>query len=213
MTKLIWNAYGEKGFELGIEKAVVYTNNFSPVPWYGVASITNTPTGGEVAGSYYDGKKYLNSFSKQEFKATIKAYSIPFELENSLGKKMLGNVGLSVTQQESSFFNMSYQTKVGNDVQGLYKGYKIHLIFNAISNNSDNTFQSIKPTVFTNPISIIINTVPPVINGVVLSSYMIIDSTKYTESQMTQITNILYGTETTVPRFITHNEIATILGG
>ena len=213
MTKIVWNASGERGFETGIEKTVVYTNNFSPVPWYGVASITNTPTGGEVAGSYYDGKKYLNSFSKQEFKATIKAYSIPFELENSLGKKMLGNVGLSVTQQESSFFNISYQTKVGNDTQGLYKGYKIHLIFNAISNSSDNNYQTIGSNITTNPFSIVINAVPPVINGVVFSSYMIIDSTKHSEPQMNLITDILYGTSTTLPRFITHYELAMILGG
>lgn len=212
MTKLIWNAYGEKGFELGIEKAVLYVDGFSPVPWYGVSSINNTPSGGEITPSYIDGKKYLNTFAKQEFKSTIKTYSIPFELEQCLGNKAIEYPGIIATNQSTSFFNISYQTKIGNDIDGLYKGYKIHLIFNAISTSSDNNYQSIKSNVFTNPVSITINAIPPVINGVLLSSYMVIDSTKHSSLQMSNISDILYGTTTTLPRFITHNELATILG-
>lgn len=213
MAQIVWNASGERGFETGIEKTVLYVNGFSPVPWYGVSSINNSPTGGEVAPSYFDGKKYLNTFAKQEFKTTIRAYSIPFELEQCIGNSIIEHQGLIATQQSNNFFNIAYQTRIGDDINGIYKGYKIHLIFNAISNNSDSSYQSTRSNISTKPVSIIINAVPPVINGVVFSSYMIIDSTKYTTGQMTQITDILYGTSTTLPRFITHYEIAMILGG
>ena len=213
MAALTWNASGEKFFETGIEKGVLYIDGLPPQIWPGLLSVSNSPEGGEVVASYFDGIKYQDTPSRQEFKATIRTFYVPYEFNRCLGVKQLDHEGLNVAQQSLEFFNLAYQTKIGNDIDGINKGYKIHLIFNAIPTVSDSNFQSITNAINPNTISIDISTIQPYLLDKPVSSYRVIDSTKYGLETMTALEDILYGTDTTNPRFPTPLELLTILGG
>ena len=213
MAVLTWNASGERIFETGVDKGVLYIDGLPPQIWPGLISVSNTPTGGEFESNYFDGIKYQALVAKQEFKATIKAFYVPFEFNRCIGIKQIDHEGLNAAQQSIEFFNLAYQTKIGNDIDSINKGYKIHLIYNAIPTVSDNNFQSISNNSTANTLSINISTVQPLLNGIPISSYRVIDSTKYSVEVMTNIENILYGTNTNNPRFPTPLELITILGG
>jgi hypothetical protein len=213
MAILTWNNSGERYFETGIEKGVLYIDDIPAKIWPGLTSVTINPLGGEVESNYFDGIKYQNIVSKQEFSCVIKAYSFPYEFNRCLGIKQIEHEGLNASQQTQEFFNVSYQTKIGNDTSGINKGYKLHLIYNAIPTISDNTFDSISNKITATPFSINVSTINPLISGSPVSSYRVIDSTKYSEEIMTQITDILYGTENMDARFPTPFELLTILGG
>lgn len=213
MAVLTWNASGERFFETGIDKGVLYIDGLPPQIWPGLISVSNSPTGGEFESSYFDGIKYQALVAKQEFKSTIRTLYIPFEFNRCLGIKQIDHEGLNASQQSLEFFNLAYQTKIGNDIDSINKGYKIHLIYNAIPTVSDNNFQSISNNLTPNTLSININTVQPLVDGKPVSSYRVIDSTKYSVEIMNSLEDILYGTDTTSPSFPTPLELITILGG
>lgn len=213
MAVLTWNVTGEKNFETGIEKGALYIDGMDPQIWPGLISVTNTPEGGEVSPTYFDGIKYQDTISRQEFKATIKTYYVPYEFNRCLGIRQVDHEGLNVTQQSLEFFNLAYQTIIGNDTEGPNKGYKIHLIYNAIPTVSDNNFQTISNNISPNIISINISTVQPILDSKPVSSYWVIDSTKHTPQALSDLKDILYGTQTSFARFPTPIELLTILGG
>ena len=52
--------------------------------------------------------------------------------------------GLSYYDQPSKSFNLSYRTRIGNDVEGTEHGYKIHILYNVIANPDIYSFETFK---------------------------------------------------------------------
>ena len=81
---LVWDNTGERLYEAGVSKTVLYpqaTGGTYPkgVAWNGVSSITDKPSGAEASPLYADDIKYLNLRSVEEYAATIEAYTYPDE--------------------------------------------------------------------------------------------------------------------------------------
>ena len=130
--KLIWDKIGERIFETGISKGVLYPQDATGaypkgVAWNGLTAVTESPSGAEATPLYADNIKYLNLMSNEDFGATVEAYTYPAEFGACNGEAELA-AGVSIGQQKRSPFGMAYQTKVGNDVDSEL-GYKIHLIY------------------------------------------------------------------------------------
>ena len=84
MAKLLWDQAGEKLYETGVKKGVVYPQDTSGeyplgIAWNGLIGVTESPTGAEPSPLYADDIKYLNLISIEEFGATIEAYTYPDE--------------------------------------------------------------------------------------------------------------------------------------
>ena len=130
-TKLKWDQVGERSYETGVSKGVLYpqVNGAYPkgVAWNGLTGVTESPSGAEASPLYADNIKYLNLLSAEEFGATVEAFTYPDEFAECNGEKTLAE-GVTVGQQKRAPFGMSYQTKVGNDTDP-EAGYKIHLIY------------------------------------------------------------------------------------
>lgn len=207
MTAITWNLPGEKIYETGIDKAVLYVPGLSPKNWNGILSITNSPTGGESEASFYEGNKHLDKVSKQEYKSTIDCFYTPEEFNSCNGYVNMYQ-GLIATNQKRSKFNLSYRTTIGNDLSGINMGYKIHLIYNAVATSSGSDYKTRSntedPVIYTWTIT----ATPPQFSN---TAYRVIDSRKYSEQIMLDVENALYGTDSSEPYFPSIEQLSTLL--
>jgi hypothetical protein len=211
MAKIIWGAIGARGFEVGADRGVLYPPSGIGVPWNGLISVDESPTGGEPKPYYLDGIKYLQVASAEEFDASIKAFSAPTEFDICDGTAAL-YAGLFITQQPRKQFGFAYRTLIGNDVDGSDHGYKIHIVYNALAKPTSRNNQSIGASTEPIDLSWDISTVPPTITGVKPSAHIVISSLTASSAHLIAVENILYGTDTVAPRQPTIAELITIFG-
>jgi hypothetical protein len=206
MTRIDWTGIGERYFETGIDRGVLYVGDNPGVPWIGLVNVQQNQSGGEPNPRYLDGVKISNRTSPEEFEATIEAYTYPSEFEQCDGTLRLDN-SLRVSQQKRKTFGLVYRSKVGNDNEGVDHAYKIHIIYNAKAEPSDRGYQTlsneIDPIVFDWSIS----TRAVMVNGVRPVSHFVADSRDVPKQLMDDLEDLLYGTELTNPTLPTPGEL------
>lgn len=210
MAEIIWGEIGNRVYETGVDRGVLYVDDNPGVPWDGLISLDQAASsGGAVRDFYLDGEKIMSLSKDTDFKAKLTAYSSPPEFDLCDGMAFLRN-GLFSTMQPRKPFGLAYRTLVGNGIDGDDFGYKIHLVYNCMAVPSDQTFKSKgdKPnlTNFTWDIS----TTPVVVPGSKKTAHIVIDSTKAYDWAITAIENILYGTDLADPRLPLPTEIVQI---
>lgn len=209
MAALTWDAVGERLYETGTKKGVLYpqVDNEYPlgVAWNGLTAVTESPEGAEATAIYADDIKYLNLRSAEDFKATIEAYTYPDEFAECDGSATIIS-GVKVGQQARKPFGFSFVSTIGNDTDFTEHGYIIHLIWGASASPSEKNFQTINDSPEAITFSWEIDTIPVAvgkINGVEYRpfAHMEIDSTKFQsdalKAKLTALEDILYGTDGT----------------
>lgn len=218
MSKLIWDKIGERYFETGVEKGVIYpyTNGAyaGGAAWSGLTSVAQNPSGAEATPLYADNIKYLNLLSTEEFGFTIGCYTYPPEFEPCIGIKTLAN-GVKVSQQNHEIFGFSYVTRKGNDTKGTDYGYTIHLVYGATAGVSDKENNTINDSPEAAELSYECTTTPVEVPGMKPAAHIEIDSTTATKAQLTALEEILYGKDgegasATEARLPLPTELATI---
>lgn len=206
MARISWSNVGERVFEAGIDRGVLYVGNNPGVPWIGLINVNQSSSGGEAKPRYQDGVKVGNRTAPEEFEASIEAFTYPPEFERCDGTYR-GDNGLRVTQQRRKSFGMSYRSKVGNDVSGLELGYKIHILYNLKAEPSDHSYKTLSnetdPETFTWKVSSRAAVVP----GYRPSAHYIIDSRDVPAALLQTIEDMLYGNDTTGPALPTPGEL------
>ena len=147
MTKIVWDKTGERFYETGVSKGVLYVQSAEGtypkgVAWNGLTAVTESPSGAEATPLYADDTKYLNLMSTEEFGATIEAYTYPDEFAQCDGSAELA-AGVTIGQQPRKTFGMCYRTALGNDVDGNNHGYKLHIIYGALAAPSEKGYTTI----------------------------------------------------------------------
>ncbi len=206
MPKIVWDNTGERLYETGVSQGVLYPMNASGtygvgVPWNGLTSVSENPSGAEETALWANNRKYLSLRSKEEFGATIEAYTYPDEWAECDGSASLGT-GVMVGQQTRKSFGLCYRTELGNDSMYEDYGYKLHIIYNAKASPSQKSYATINDSPEAITFSYDITTVPVEIPGALKDSATItIDSTKFkTEAEkaaLKTIEDMLYGTDGT----------------
>lgn len=214
--KLVWDKIGERFYENGVSKGVLYQQDASGaypkgVAWNGLTGVTESPSGAEATPLYANNAKYLSLMSAEEFGATIEAYTYPAEFAACNGETEL-TTGVSIGQQKRTPFGMSYQTKIGNDVDSDL-GYKIHLIYGAQAAPSEKAYATINDSPEAITFSWEVTTTPVEVPGFKPTAYVTIDSTKTPEEKMAAIEAILYGSESEEARLPLPAEVASIIDG
>jgi len=230
MSKLVWDATGERRYETGTKNGVLYpqVNGAYPtgVAWNGLTAFTKSPEGAEPTDIYADDIKYLTLRSAENFKATIEAYTYPDEFNECLGISTVA-LGAKIGQQPRKSFGFSCVTTVGNDTELDNYGEKIHLVWGASASPSEENYQTINDSPEAITFSWEIDTIPVEIKGFKPTAYMVIDSTLFkTEAEKAKLKalkDILYGVDAddTVtpavsasdPRLPMPNEIVAFLNG
>lgn len=212
MTKIVWDKTGERFYETGVSKGVLYvqsTEGTYPkgVAWNGLTAVTESPSGAEATPLYADDTKYLNLMSTEEFGATIEAYTYPDEFAQCDGSAELAT-GVTIGQQPRKTFGMCYRTALGNDVDGNNHGYKLHIIYGALAAPSEKGYATINDSPEAITFSWEVSTTPVNVTGFKPTASLVIDSTKVAEEKLAALETLLYGGESTEAKLPLPDEIA-----
>ena len=147
LTWLDCNGTNYERLEAGVEKGVLYVQNTDGtynkgVAWNGLTGVNVSPSGAEPTKLWANNAQYGTVLSQEELGATIEAYTYPDEFAVCDGSAELAP-GVHVGQQTRMPFALTYVTKIGNDVQSLDHGYKIHIIYGALAAPSEKNYQTI----------------------------------------------------------------------
>lgn len=209
MTKITWLKAGERTFEAGIDRGVLYVDDNPGVPWNGLINVNQTSSGGDVKPRYLDGIKIGNHTSPEEFEGTIEAYTYPVEFEQCDGTALLQN-GLRVKQQGRKNFNMVYRSKVGNDIAGLEFAYQIHILYNLKAEPSDRSYRTLSDRNDPATFSWHITSRAIQIAGLYPTSHYILDSRDVPAELLQTIEDTIYGTDDTDPSLPSAGELVFI---
>ena len=214
MTKLNWDVQGERYYETGVSKGVLYPfkeGKYSKgVAWNGLTAVTESPSGAEPTPLYADNIKYLNLLSNEEFAATVEAYTYPDEFAECDGSAEIA-VGVSAGQQKRIPFGMSYVTKIGNDTDGQDHGYKIHLIYGALAAPTQKSYATVNDNPEAITFSWELSTTPVAVPNLKPTACITIDSTKVEAGKLKKIEDKLYGTESEEATLPTPTELAALI--
>jgi hypothetical protein len=218
MSKLTWDNVGERLYETGVDRGVLYIPDDSGVyddgvAWNGLTTVTESPSGAEATALYADNIKYLNLISAEEFGATVEAYTYPDEFGQFDGSAEL-SPGVLIGQQSRRPFGLSYRTRVGNDVAGSDFGYKLHLIYGATAAPSEKAYGTINDSpeaitfsweLTTSPVYSTDENKP--------TAQLTVDSTKVDADALADLEDMLYGTPGTDPRLPLPAEVLALFEG
>ena len=215
MSKLVWDQTGTREYETGVKNGVLYVQGEGGtypkgVAWNGIISVTESPSGAEEQALYADDIKYAAPRSREEFGATIEAYTYPEAFEKCDGSAQLAP-GVTIGQQTRTPFGLAYKTTIGNDTENNNYGYKLHLIYGATAAPSEKAYQTINDSPEAITFSWELTTTPVSVNGYEPTAILTIDSTKTDPTKLATLEGILYGSEETEARLPLPNEIATIM--
>lgn len=215
-TPLTWDQTGERLYETGVQKGVLYVQEGGAYPkgvaWNGLTAVTESPSGAEPTALYADDIKYLNLMSNEEFGATIEAYMYPDEFGVCDGSASLVE-GVSIGQQARKAFGLCYRTTVGNDTDGNEHGYKLHLIYGALAAPSEKAYATINDSPEAITFSWELTTTPVAVTGHKPTACLTIDSTKVSEAAMAAIEAALYGSAEKEAYLPLPDEVKTIIEG
>lgn len=217
MTKLHWDGAGEKVYETGVDRGVLYKPNGSGlytvgIPWNGLVSVTESPSGAEANAQYADNLKYLNLTSAEEFGATVEAFTYPDAFGEHDGVST-PHTGVNVGQQSRKPFGLSYRTKIGNDIENDDFGYKIHLVYGATAAPSEKAYTTVNDSPEAITFSWELTTVPVSVTGLKPTSIITIDSTKVSSGNLTALEDLLYGTVGTDAQLPLPNAVIALFAG
>lgn len=210
---IAWNRPGDKEFEAGLDRGVLYPHNTQPgVAWNGLISVSQAPTGGTTTTHWVDGIPVHQERSFEVFGGTIQAYTYPDEFAELDGVTSY-QPGLYLEQQERSPFGLSYRTRVGNDIRGLEHDYNIHLVYNALVSPSSTSYGSLSNTPTAANFSWSFVTTPIKVGNRRHTSKLRINRNDSDPKKFEYLESILYGYGgITVPRLPTIAELVELFG-
>ena len=198
MAKLEWDKIGEKLWETGVDRTVLFPMNSNGgyaggVAWSGITAINESPSGAEPTKIYADNIVYGVLMSPEEDALTIEAFTYPDEYAECIGEASVGT-GAVIKQQSHKHFGLAYRTMIGNDTTGTEHGYKIHIFWDCVSGSSEDSNSTINDSPEQKTFSWSVTTLPVNATGYQPTASLVIDSTKVTKAKLDQIEALLYGT-------------------
>lgn len=207
--KLKWDETGKRYFESGNKQGVLYQIDsngeyVSGEAWNGLTAVSSNAGGAEANELWADDMKYAVLRSAETYGGTIECYTYPDSFKQNNGEANLveGVPGIVASGQSRKAFGFSFRTSIGNDVDGLDHGYKLHLVYNATASPSEKGYQTINDSPDAITMSYEFETTPIRINDSMKpTAHIEIDSTQLSDAHgqafLAALEQILYGTPET----------------
>lgn len=221
MAKLEWDKAGDRQYETGSDRGVLYLPDGSGVystgvPWNGLTTVTETPSGAESNPQYADNIKYVDIQSAEEFGFTVEAFTYPDEFEQCDGTATIN--GIQIGQQNRLTFGMSYRSRVGNDLLGDAFGYKIHLLYSAKAAPSERAYSTINDSPEPINFSWECTTTPVGVGTIAGTEYkptalVTVDTTRVPAAAVATLENIIYGSAGVSPRLPAPADVIALFAG
>lgn len=217
MTKLLWDAVGNRRYETGVDKGVLYIPDGSGkytegYAWNGLTKVTEKPTGATPNKQYANNQLYLNLLSTELFECDIEAFTYPDAWAQCDGSAE-PEAGVAIGQQTRKPFGLAYRTLIGNDTDGTDFGYKIHLVYSALAAPSQKDFSSVNDNPAATALSWSVSTTPVPVTGYKPTATLVIDSTKVNPTALTTLEDKLYGTAGVDAALPSPDEVLAIFAG
>jgi len=217
MAQLTWDDVGDRLYEVGVDHGVLYLPDSAGVyntgvAWNGLTTVTESPSWADANPQYADNIKYLNLIAAEEFGATIEAFTYPDEFAACDGTN-IDTPGVAVGQQGRQMFGLSYRTKVGNDVDGVDHGYKLHLVYGCQAAPSEKAYATINDSPEAISFSWDVTTSPHPVTGMKPTSLIVVDSTTVDPADLTSLETLLYGQAATPAALPTPDAVIALFAG
>lgn len=222
MTKLKWDAAGERLYETGVDHGVLYVRDNTGeyptgVAWNGLTTVTESPSGAESTKLYADNLVYLNLISVEQYGATVEAYTYPDEFAECDGSAVFAG-GVFIGQQNRKSFGLAYRTILGNDLQGNDFGKKLHLVWGATAAPSEKAHATVNDSPEATTFSWELSTIPTEVGTIDDVEYkptsaMTVDSTKVDADAFAALEDILFGTDGEDARLPSPAEVIALFSG
>ncbi len=202
MAALVWDKTGERRIETGVDHCALYvydpaTKNYGKgVAWNGITAISEKPEGAEATDLYADNILYLSLLSAEKMKGTIEAYTYPDEFEACDGSTTLTK-GVKIGQQDRVAFGLVYRTKIGDDVAGQDKGYKLHVLYGCKASPSEKGYKTVNDSPEAISFSWEISTTPVNVTGAKPTSSLTISSLDVDPGKLKALETKLFGSDAT----------------
>lgn len=212
MSKIVWDALGERMYELGLDHGVLYLPDVdgytNGVAWNGLTKVTDPVLVAE-ANDLYSGDVKVDSIYKfKDYTGTIEAYTYPDEFEQCLGLKE-AYPGVYANRQEISDFGLSYRTLVGSDVDS-ESSYKIHLLYNLKVTKFEQNYSTVTDSTSVDPMSWDYEAYSGDVDDYTdygPIKHLIINTAKCDSGFVKYLERVLYGTDESDPRLISPDEV------
>ena len=197
--RLKWDQIGEKFYELGTDRGVIYPQSSSGTypagaAWNGLTGVTYTPSGAEATKLYANNGQYVSLLSAEEVGGTITAYTYPDEFAACNGEAELV-AGVRVGQQTRTPFGLTWRTFVGNDTEGQEHAYIIHIMYGCQASPSEKAYTTVNDSPEAVELSYELTTTPVSVADMKPTAYLEIDSRTVSAAALTALENKLYGTD------------------
>lgn len=200
MAKLVWDQIGERLYETGVDRGVIYpivggayTNGEA---WNGLSAIKESPSGAEPTPLYANNHKYIDLMSAEEFGFTLEAFTYPKAFAKCNGEAE-ATTGVHVTQQARQPFGLTYRSLIGNDVKKNAYGYKLHLVYGAMASPAEKAHDTVNKDPNVEPMSWECTTTAVDVAGFEPTAHIVIDSTTVDATKLKELEEILYGKDPT----------------
>lgn len=192
MGQLKFDKTEERTVNGGVSQGILFLRKDGViVPWNGLISVSENPSGSDETTLYADNQKYGSFRSAESYNATIESYSYPSEFPKWDGKVEIVP-GVQIGQQGREQFDFCFRTEiVGSNV--VSSGYKLHLVYNATMAPGDKSFVTSSESSDASKFSWELTTLPFVLQGLKPTSKIEIDSVKVNKGILREIESILYG--------------------
>lgn len=229
MPAIAWNQLHNRLYEVGVDRVVLYPSNKPGVAWTGVTEIIENYATRTLTPQYFEGRKFSDAIQRGEFQASISSYNVPDDFAPMEGL-FEAAPGLFAANQPRVPFSLSYRTLIGDPVQGLNAGYKLHFVYGALAFPSTRSYKTIDKV--TDPVvriwsiicipyfrneyvwfrgsydSPLLKHQNPVFPPV---SHIAVSSRTVNPENLAALENIIYGTETTEPEIPTPPQLIEIV--
>jgi hypothetical protein len=199
MTMLVWDQVGDRRYETGVDRGVLYLTDGTVVPWSGLTSIVESRSR-DMKSYYLDGVKYLDHVVPGDYAAKLQAFTYPDALDLLLGNSSFAP-GVTVYDQPSKLFHISYRNLIANDLEGVDYAYKIHVVYNVVANPSDVSYDTLADSVSAKPFEWELKGTAIAINGYRPTNHISLDSRTVDPLVLTTIEERLYGSALASPNF------------
>jgi hypothetical protein len=209
MPALVWDQIGDRLYETGVSKGVLYKDDGFGVVWNGLTAVEEDVST-QVEAVYFDGVKFNDIVTVGDFSAVLRAFTYPDEFLPYEGT-FKDQTGFYVMNQPQGRFGLSYQTEIGDDINGIESGYKIHVVYNLTavpSQRAYNTFsEDIEPIEFEWSLT----SVPEEVEFYRPTAHIIFNSREMDPNLLKDLEEILYGSEDSDPRLPPLKGLATFI--
>lgn len=215
--RLEWDKTGEKLYEAGVDRGVVYRQDSTgaykggAAVWNGLTAITESPEGAEVTDLYADNIKYASMRAAENYKSTAEAYTYPDLFAECDGSAELTE-GVTIGQQDRKPFGMSYRTNIGSDAD-IEDAYKLHLVYGCTVSPSEKAYETINDSPDAITFSWEIDTTPVNVTGHKPTATLVINSTKVSKAALKAVEDALYGTAENEPYLPLPDEVKALVEG